>query len=150
MRARPRPPGRACGGGARDCPSTSANAISLGEGITPLVRLPRVAHDVGVKELYVKNEAANPTGSLKDRLAALAVAAARQVGAHVVAGASTGNHGAALAAYCAHAGLRCVIFTTAAIPVRDARSDLGDRRRADRHGRRRCALRADRGARRAR
>jgi threonine synthase len=91
-------------------------AVSLGEGQTPLLRLPRVAHDVGVKELYVKNEAANPTGSHKDRLAAMAVAFARQIGAEVVTGASSGNHGAALAAYCAHAGLRCVIFTTASIP----------------------------------
>jgi threonine synthase len=89
--------------------------VSLGEGDTPLLRLPRVARDVGVKELYVKNEAANPTGSHKDRLATVAVAAARQIGAGVVTGASTGNHGAALAAYCARAGLRCVIFTTASI-----------------------------------
>lgn len=91
-------------------------AVSLGEGQTPLLHLPRVAHDVGVKELYVKNEAANPTGSHKDRLAAMAVTFARQIGARVVTGASSGNHGAALAAYCAHAGLRCVIFTTASIP----------------------------------
>lgn len=96
-------------------PVDARHAVSLGEGDTPLLRLPRVARDVGVKELYVKNEAANPTGSHKDRLAALAVAAARQAGARVVTGASTGNHGAALAAYCAQAGLRCVIFTTAAI-----------------------------------
>jgi threonine synthase len=92
------------------------HAVSLGEGQTPLVELPRVAHELGVEELYVKNEAANPTGSHKDRLAALAVAFARQVGAEVVTGASSGNHGAALAAYCARAGLRCVIFTTASIP----------------------------------
>ena len=97
-------------------------AVSLGEGNTPLVPLPRVARDVGVKDLYVKNEATNPTGSHKDRLAAVAIAAARQIGAEVVAGASTGNHGAALAAYCAHAGLRCVIVTTASIadPMRAA------------------------------
>jgi threonine synthase len=103
-------------------PLDERHAASLGEGDTPLLRLPRVAHDVGVRELYVKNEAANPTGSHKDRLAAVAVAAARQLGADVVTGASTGNHGAALAAYCAHAGLRCVIFTTAAIadPMRAA------------------------------
>jgi threonine synthase len=91
-------------------------AVSLGEGDTPLLPVPRVARDVGVKELRVKNEAANPTGSHKDRLAAVAVSAARQIGAEVVTGASTGNHGAALAAYSAHAGLRCVIFTTPTIP----------------------------------
>jgi threonine synthase len=96
-------------------PVDRRHAVSLGEGDTPLLRLPRVARDVGVKDVYVKNEAANPTGSHKDRLAALAVSAARQIGAEVVTGASTGNHGAALAAYSAQAGLRCVIFTTATI-----------------------------------
>ena len=97
-------------------------AVSLGEGDTPLLRLPRVARDVGVRELHVKNEAANPTGSHKDRLAAVAVSAARQLGADVITGASTGNHGAALAAYSAHAGLRCVIFATPSIadPMRAA------------------------------
>jgi threonine synthase len=92
------------------------HAVTLGEGDTPLLNLPPVARDVGVQELYVKNEAANPTGSHKDRLAAVAVAAARQIGAEVVTGASTGNHGAALAAYSARAGLRCVIFTRTSIP----------------------------------
>jgi threonine synthase len=96
-------------------PVDARHAVSLGEGDTPLVPLPSVARDVGVKQLYVKNEAANPTGSHKDRLAAVAIAGARQIGAEVVTGASTGNHGAALAAYCAHAGLRCVIFATASI-----------------------------------
>jgi threonine synthase len=96
-------------------PVDSRYGVSLGEGDTPLVRVPRVARDVGVAELYVKNEAANPTGSHKDRLATVAIAAARQSGAQIVTGASTGNHGAALAAYCAQAGLRCVIVTTAAI-----------------------------------
>lgn len=101
---------------SRGLPVDVRHAVSLGEGQTPLVRLPRVARDVGVGELYVKNEAANPTGSHKDRLAAVAAAFARQIGAEGVIGASTGNHGAALAAYCAHAGLRCVIVATEAIP----------------------------------
>jgi threonine synthase len=97
-------------------------AVSLAEGDTALLPLPRVARDVGVEHLYVKNEAGNPTGSHKDRLAAVAVSAARQMGAEVITGASTGNHGAALAAYSAHAGLRCVIFATPAIadPMRAA------------------------------
>lgn len=93
-------------------PVDSRHAVSLGEGNTPLLRLPRVASDVGIGALYVKNEAANPTGSHKDRLAAVAISAARQIGVEAVTGSSTGNHGAALAAYCAHAGLRCVIFAT--------------------------------------
>jgi threonine synthase len=97
-------------------PVDRRHAVSLGEGDTPLLPLARVAGDVGVKDLYVKNEAANPTGSHKDRLAAMAVSAARQIGAGIITGASTGNHGAALAAYSAQAGLRCVIFTTSTIP----------------------------------
>jgi threonine synthase len=103
-------------------PVARRHAVSLGEGDTPLLRLPRVAADVGVADLHVKNEAANPTGSHKDRLAAVAVSGARQIGADVVTGASTGNHGAALAAYSAQAGLRCVIFATPAIadPMRAA------------------------------
>jgi threonine synthase len=97
-------------------PVDRSHAVSLGEGDTPLLRLPRVARDVGVEQLYVKNEAANPTGSHKDRLATMAVSAARQIGAEVITGASTGNHGAALAAYSAQAGLRCVIFSTPTLP----------------------------------
>ena len=97
-------------------PIEERHAVSLGEGDTPLLSLPRVASDVGVDHLYVKNEAANPTGSHKDRLAAVAVSAGLQIGAEVITGASTGNHGAALAAYSAQAGLRCVIFTTPTIP----------------------------------
>ena len=97
-------------------PVDERHAVSLGEGDTPLLPLPRVASDVGVDHLYVKNEAANPTGSHKDRLAAVGVSAGLQIGAEVITGASTGNHGAALAAYSAEAGLRCVIFTTSTIP----------------------------------
>lgn len=97
-------------------PVDRRHAVSLGEGATPLLRLPRIARDIGGGDVYVKNEAANPTGSHKDRLAATAVSAACQMGAEVITGASTGNHGAALAAYSAQAGLRCVIFTTPTIP----------------------------------
>jgi threonine synthase len=60
-------------------PVDTCHAVSLSEGNTPLVRLPRVARDVGVAKLYVKNEAANPTGSHKDRLPPLAIAFALQL-----------------------------------------------------------------------
>jgi threonine synthase len=91
-------------------------AVSLGEGDTPLLQLPRLGGNYGLRELYVKNESANPTWSHKDRLVAVTVAAARQAGATVVTAASTGNHGASLAAYAARAGLRCLIVTLASVP----------------------------------
>ena len=78
--------------------------ITLGEGFTPLVRLGRLGAELGLRNLYAKVEGTNPTGSHKDRLAALAAATARELGAEVVTGASTGNNGAALAAYSARAG----------------------------------------------
>lgn len=97
-------------------PVDEAYAVSIGEGATPLVRLPALGRHFGLSRLSVKNESANPTWSHKDRLCALAVAAARAVGAGTVTAASTGNHGAALAAYAARAGLRCVIFTLTSVP----------------------------------
>jgi threonine synthase len=90
--------------------------ITLGEGGTPLLALRAVGRALGVANLYVKNEAANPTWSHKDRLAAVTVAAARARGASVLGVASTGNHGAAVAAYAARAGLRCVIATLPTVP----------------------------------
>lgn len=90
--------------------------LSMGEGNTPLVWCQRLGQELGLRRLYAKNEATNPTGSFKDRLCCLAVAQAWESGAQVVTAASTGNHGASLAAYAARAGLRSVIFTLADIP----------------------------------
>ncbi|WGD51144.1 pyridoxal-phosphate dependent enzyme [Bradyrhizobium sp. CB1650] len=83
--------------------------MTLGEGGTPLVRLQRVARDLGLKELFVKDESRNPTSSFKDRLSTVAVTHAVQLGVKTVATASSGNAGASLAAYAARAGLRCVV-----------------------------------------
>ncbi|MEJ3750900.1 pyridoxal-phosphate dependent enzyme [Actinomycetes bacterium KLBMP 9797] len=98
-------------------PVDAVHAVSLGEGDTPLLPLPRLGARFGAPRLAVKNESANPTWSHKDRLCALAVAAARALGATTVTAASTGNHGASLAAYAARAGLHCVIFTLASVPA---------------------------------
>lgn len=87
----------------------------LGEGNTPLIELPELATDIGASKLFVKNEAANPTGSHKDRMAALLVQRAREIGAKTIAVASSGNAGTAIAAYASHAGLHCVVVTTPAI-----------------------------------
>lgn len=90
--------------------------VSLGEGGTPLLPAPRLGARLGIDRLYLKDEGRNPTGSFKDRMAAVVVARARELGAETVAVASSGNGGAALAAYAARAGLKCVVFTLAGAP----------------------------------
>lgn len=98
-------------------PAEMEDAATLGEGMTPMVELPRLAKRLGLKHLYVKNESANPTWSFKDRLASSAVSFAPRVGARVITGSSSGNAGAATAAYSARAGMPCVMFTTQRFPV---------------------------------
>jgi threonine synthase len=98
-------------------PVDAENVVSLGEGATPLLAVPRLGARLGVPNLYVKDESRNPTGSFKDRLAAGAVSAARQLGKRVVVGSSSGNAGAAVAALAARAGLPCVMFTTQQFPL---------------------------------
>lgn len=85
-------------------------------GGTPLVRAPRLSEKVGVKELWIKDEGRNPTGSLKDRASAMVVARARQMGVKIVTTASTGNAAAALSGICASAGMTALIFVPAAAP----------------------------------
>lgn len=92
-------------------PVSRADAVSLGEGGTPLLPLSRIGAGLGLARLYVKDEARNPTASFKDRLACIAVSAARALGCGTIVSSSSGNAGAAVAAYAAKAGLRCVIFT---------------------------------------
>ncbi|CDZ29937.1 pyridoxal-phosphate dependent enzyme [Neorhizobium galegae] len=87
----------------------------LGEGNTPLLELTETAAKNKVRWLGIKNEGANPTGSHKDRMSAAVVRRALDIGARTLAVASSGNAGASLAAYAAHAGLKCVVVTTAAM-----------------------------------
>jgi threonine synthase len=89
-------------------------AVSLNEGLTPLRSASRLGRQLGLEQLYIKDESANPTWSHKDRFSTVAVTAAIAAGAKVVATASTGNAGASLAAYAARAGLDCIVATTAA------------------------------------
>ncbi|MHB8621020.1 MAG: pyridoxal-phosphate dependent enzyme, partial [Chloroflexota bacterium] len=91
-------------------------AVSLGEGGTPLLDLPRIGEAIGLPRLLAKNEAQNPTWSFKDRLASAAVSWARVHGRRGIAVSSSGNAGAAAAAYAARAGMPCIIFTTRAFP----------------------------------
>lgn len=84
-----------------------AGAVSMGEGNTPLVRSRRLGAELGLNNLWFKLEGANPSGSYKDRFAAAAVTRLVQAGRRACLGTSSGNTGAALAAYCARAGLAC-------------------------------------------
>lgn len=97
-------------------PVAGARPVTLGEGATPLICLERLGRRLGLARLYAKDESQNPTWSYKDRLCAVALTHAVESGARVVTVASTGNHGAATAAYAARAGLPCVIFTLASVP----------------------------------
>lgn len=89
------------------------NMISLMEGGTPLIKSTSLAEELGIKELYLKDETRNPTWSYKDRGTAVGVSKAIEVHAEAVAAASTGNMGSSLSAYSAKAGIKCVILITA-------------------------------------
>ncbi len=82
----------------------------LGEGDTPLVRSRHLGPTLGLPRLYFKYEGRNPTGAFKDRAAALTAALAVEAGADGILTASSGNSAAALAAYSAAAGLKCLIL----------------------------------------
>jgi threonine synthase len=85
----------------------------LEPGLTPLVKADQLAERLGLGELWVKNDAANPTHSFKDRVVAVAVAKARELGFETVACASTGNLANAVAAHAAAAGLESYVFVPA-------------------------------------
>src|SRR5438309_204313 len=86
---------------------------ALAAGITPLVRADRLAEKLGIREVWVKNDAANPTHSFKDRVVTIALAKARELGYDVVACASTGNLANAVAAHAAAAGVESYVFVPA-------------------------------------
>jgi threonine synthase len=88
-----------------------ANAVSLGEGNTPLLRSSQLEHEIGVGELHFKLEGSNPTGSYKDRIAAVGMARLRELGKRAWAATSSGNAGAAMAAYGVRAGVDGYLFT---------------------------------------
>src|SRR5881398_3123612 len=86
---------------------------ALSAGITPLVRADRLGERVGIGEVWIKNDDANPTHSFKDRVVTVALAKARELGYEVVACASTGNLANAVAAHAAAAGLESYVFIPA-------------------------------------
>ncbi len=94
-------------------PADAPGAIDLGAGFTPLVRAERLGAELGLGELWIKNDTLNPTGSFKDRVVSVALTKARQLGFKVAACPSTGNLANSVAAHAAHAGMRSVIFIPA-------------------------------------
>jgi len=87
-----------------------AHRVTLGEGGTPLLACPRLATALGVRRLLVKYDGSNPTGTVKDRSSATAIAAALQFGFRATSVVSSGNAGSSVAAYAARAGLRSLVF----------------------------------------
>ena len=87
--------------------------LTLNEGNTPLVAAPRMAAALGVRELHLKFEGMNPTGSFKDRGMVMAVAKALEDGASSIICASTGNTSASAAAYAARAGIEAIVVVPA-------------------------------------
>jgi threonine synthase len=85
----------------------------LEPGFTPLIRADRLAERLGLGEIWIKNDAANPTHSFKDRVVAVALAKARELGFDTVACASTGNLANAVAAHAAAGGFRSYVFVPA-------------------------------------
>jgi threonine synthase len=94
-----------------------ASRVTLGEGQTPLVRSRRLGPSVGLKNLYFKLEMVNPTGSYKDRFAAAAISDMIANRKRRCFATSSGNTGAALAAYCAAAGIVCEIAIVETAPA---------------------------------
>ncbi len=92
------------------------HVVTLGEGMTPLFDLPRVAAEVGLESLLVKDEGLLPTGSFKARGAAVGVSRARELGAYAMAMPTNGNAGAAWATYAARAGMRMLVAMPVSAP----------------------------------
>jgi threonine synthase len=87
-----------------------ASRVGLPAGCTPLIRADRLAAQLGLREVWVKNDAANPTHSFKDRVVSVAVARARELGFEVIACASTGNLANSVAAHGAALGMESYVF----------------------------------------
>ena len=87
-----------------------SNIVSINAGMTPLVRAEKLGKELGLNNLYVKNDSVNPTFSFKDRPAGVAISKAKEFGLSSVGCASTGNLAAATAAHAAKANLPCYIF----------------------------------------
>jgi threonine synthase len=94
-------------------PVSTPPKCTLPAGWTPLLKVDRLAERLGLEQLWIKNDAANPTHSFKDRVVSIALARARELGYTTIACASTGNLANAVAAHAAAAGLESYVFIPA-------------------------------------
>jgi threonine synthase len=91
-------------------PVSVDSPVDLGAGFTPLIRADRLAAELGLGEVWVKDDTRNPTGSFKDRVVAVALTKARELGFKIAACASTGNLANSVAAHAARAGMESFVF----------------------------------------
>lgn len=94
----------------RDLLPVEGEVIDLGTGFTPLTKADRLGQELGLDELYIKNDSLNPTYSFKDRVVSVAITKAREFGFDTVACASTGNLAASVAAHAAKANMKSYVF----------------------------------------
>ncbi len=92
------------------------NIVSLGEGMTPMFHLQNAANQIGINDLYLKDEAYNPTGSFKARGLSMAISKAKELGVRKCVIPTAGNAGGAMSAYCAKAGLEAHVFMPVVTP----------------------------------
>ena len=94
-------------------PVDGGNAIDINAGFTPLVKCPNLGKMLGLENLYVKNDAVNPSYSFKDRVVSVAATKAHEFGFDTLACASTGNLACSVAAHAARGGMKAVVFIPA-------------------------------------
>lgn len=92
------------------------NIVSLGEGMTPMFHLQKASQKLGFSQLYLKDEAYNPTGSFKARGLSMAISKAKELGVRKCVIPTAGNAGGAMSAYCAKAGLEAHVFMPVVTP----------------------------------
>jgi threonine synthase len=91
-------------------PASAEQPVDLGAGMTPLVKADRLAAELGLRDVWVKDDGRNPTGSFKDRVVSVALTKARELGFRVAACASTGNLANSVAAHAARAGMASFVL----------------------------------------
>lgn len=94
-------------------PVTGTDYVSLGAGFTPLVRAHTLGRELGLSDLWLKNDTVNPTGSFKDRVVSVALSKAKELGLKIASCASTGNLANSVAAHAAWAGMESYVFIPA-------------------------------------
>ena len=97
----------------RDLLPAEGEVIDIGTGFTPLVKADNLGREIGLDQLYIKNDCLNPTYSFKDRVVSVAATKAKEFGFEAIACASTGNLAASVAAHAAKAKLKAYVFVPA-------------------------------------